>query len=85
MELALNQIVQLRNGKNGLVVGFNGVPSHIVFENYCNPVTQYDKELCKKNPKYDIVKIADGSQLERLTEVFKSKFDIDKTLVWERG
>lgn len=80
-----NVIVELRNGIRGVVVSFNGKPTHLIFHNYSNPITRYDDELKNKNSEYDIVKIYDGNGLETITDIWKKKYDISRhQLLWTR-
>ena len=37
-----NQIVVLRNGKIGVVTGFNGKPAQIVFDSFTKPARSFD-------------------------------------------
>lgn len=85
MELKRNTIVKLRNGLVGVVTSFNDKPTHIIFKSYCNPITQYDSNLEKKNHDYDIMSIYDGSKLEKITDVW-NKSDVLEgfELLWER-
>lgn len=84
MTLQNNQIVQLRNGIYGVVASFNNKPFQLIFRSYTNPISRYSEELKNKNAQYDIVKIFDGSPIEEVTTVFKSKFKADNlTLIWE--
>lgn len=69
----------------GVVTSFNGSASHIIFKSYCNPVTQYDEKLEKKNHAYDIMSIYDGSKLEKITDVWSKSDVLDGfDLLWER-
>lgn len=85
MLLKENQIVELRNGQFGVTASFNGAPFQLIFRAYTNPITRYDdKTLKHKNSNYDIVKVYDGSTLQNVTDVFKTKFaPTDLELVWE--
>ena len=83
--LKCNQIVVLRNGLGGIVANFNNKPSHLIFKAYCNPITQYDDDLCKKNHEYDIMKLYNGEDLENITDVWKKGYTLNEdNLVWER-
>ena len=86
--LKCNQIVVLRNGMVGIVVNLsnsNNKPSHLIFQPYCNPITQYDDDLCKKNHDYDIMKLYSGEDLENVTDVWKKGNTLNEdNLVWKR-
>lgn len=85
MELKSNQVIQLRNGKNGVVASFNDKPFQLIFDSFTTPIGRYDGELKNKNTNYDIVKVFDGTQVDNVLDVFKKKFSTDDlTLVWER-
>lgn len=86
MEFKANSIVELRNGILGIVVSFNGKPSHLVFKSYTNPITQYNENLQKKNSEYDVMKMYDGSTLENITDIWKNGFNVENyELIWERN
>lgn len=85
MELKSNQVIQLRNGKNGVVASFNDKPFQLIFDSFTTPIGRYDGELKNKNTNYDIVKVFDGTQVDNVLDVFKKKFSTDNlTLVWKR-
>lgn len=85
MELTCNKIVELRNGKFGVVACFNEKPFQLVFDSFTTPIGRYNDELKNKNTNYDIVKIYDGSSVENVLDVFKKTFNTDGlALVWER-
>ena len=87
MELKSNQVIQLRNGKNGVVASFNNKPFQLIFDSFTTPIGRYNEELKNKNKNtnYDIVKVFDGTQVDNVLDVFKKKFSTDDlTLVWER-
>lgn len=85
MELTCNKIVELRNGKFGVVACFNEKPFQLVFDSFTTPIGRYNDELKNKNANYDIVKIYDGSSVENVLNVFKKSFNADGlALVWER-
>lgn len=85
MELRNNQVIELRNGILGVVASFNNTPFQLIFKSYTNPISRYNAELKNKNSAYDIVKIYDGSTIEKVTDVFNNKFNTDKlNLIWER-
>lgn len=85
MELKSNQVIQLRNGKTGVVASFNDKPFQLIFDSFTTPIGRYDGELKNKNTNYDIIKVFDGAQVDNVLDVFKKKFNTDDlTLVWER-
>ena len=85
MEGKSNQVIQRRNGKNGVVASFNDKPFQLIFDSFTTPIGRYDGELKNKNTNYDIVKVFDGTQVDNVCTVFKKKFSTDNlTLVWER-
>lgn len=85
MELVCNQIVELRNGKFGVVACFNNKPFQLVFDSFTTPIGRYNEDLNNKNTNYDIVKVFDGSSVENVLDVFKKKFTSEGLeLVWER-
>lgn len=85
MELTCNKIVELRNGKFGVVACFNEKPFQLVFDSFTTPIGRYNDELKNKNTNYDIVKVYDGSSVENVLNVFKKGFNADGLeLVWER-
>lgn len=86
MVLGNNQVVELRNGIFGVVASFNDKPFQLIFKSYTNPISRYDENLKNKNSAYDIVKIYDGTNVEKVTDVFGKKFTTDNlTLIWERN
>jgi predicted RNA methylase len=77
MELKVNQVVKLRNGKVGVVSGFNNKPCLVVFENYTSQLSRYDENLKhKKSNDYDIVEVYEGKKVEKFTDVYRKKFDL---------
>lgn len=85
MELGNNQVIQLRNGIYGVVASFNNKPFQLIFNSYTNPISRYDDDLKNKNSAYDIMKIYNGENLEKVTNVFSRKFNAnDLILIWER-
>jgi hypothetical protein len=85
MEFGCNQIVVLRNGVIGVVACFNGRPFQLVFKSYTSPIGRYDSELKNKNNNYDVVEIFDGSTIENVLDVFKSKFTTEGLeRIWKR-
>lgn len=86
MVLGNNQVVELRNGIFGVVASFNNKPFQLIFKSYTNPISRYDENLKNKNSAYDIVRIYDGANIEKVTDVFGKKFTTDNlTLIWERN
>ena len=76
MELKVNQVVKLRNGKVGVVSAFNSKPCLLVFENYTSKLNQYNNDLThKKHNEYDIVEVYEGKKVENFTDVYRKKFD----------
>ena len=84
--LGNNQIVELRNGLYGVVASFNDKPFQLIFRSYTNPISRYSEDLKNKNSQYDIVKIYDGTNIQNVTDVFKTKFNTDNLkLIWQRN
>jgi hypothetical protein len=78
-ELKINQVVRIRKGKNGVVMGFNGKASLIVFDSYCAKLRDYTEDLKhKKHSEYDIVAVYDGKKVENYTDVYRKKFDLSE-------
>lgn len=76
MELKVNQVVKLRNGKVGVVSGFNNKPCLIVFESFTSQLNRYTEELKHKtNNDYDIVEVFEGKKVENFKDVYRKKFD----------
>lgn len=85
MEFSCNQVIQLRNGKFGVVACFNNKPFQIVFTSYTSPIKKYNSELKHSNSNYDVVKVFDGSNVANVLDVFNNKFNAEGLeLVWER-
>lgn len=89
MELSAKNIVMLRNGNIGVVVGWGGKPTYVVTATFVNTTDRWG-ENGKRNAKsaepnkYDIMEIRDGSSVEKATDVFKSSFDASALpLVWK--
>lgn len=80
MELKCNQVVKCVNGMFGLVVCFNGKPSHIVFTSFTNPIGKWNDKLEHKCANYSIVEVYDGSSLEDPLDAFKKRTHIEETL-----
>lgn len=88
LKFTCNQVVQLANGKCGVVAGFNGKPFLLVFDSYTSKLSRYDGngDLNTKNEKYGIVKVFDGSSVSNVSDVFKKRFSTDGLpVVWERN
>ncbi len=85
VKIGINQVVTLRNGKRGVVLGFNEKPFIIVFDSFTALINRFDETTHKnKNKNYDIVAIHDGSSVENAKDVYKVKFDIDTLpLLWK--
>lgn len=90
MDLQNKQIVKLRNNTLGVVVTWGDKPSYIVASTFVNTLDRWnDKGLRGKTndvvqSKYDIVKVYDGSNVEKPTDVFKSSFKVDELpVIWE--
>lgn len=75
-KLGNNQVVKITNGMVGVVVSFNGKPSHIVFTSFTNPVGKWDDELNHKSQAYSIEEVYDGSTLENPCDAFKKRTDL---------
>lgn len=90
MELTSKQIVKLRNGNVGVVVGWGNKPTYLVAATFVNTIDKWDENgdrvKAKETPnKYDIMTIYDGSAVEEPTQVFKSSFNFDELpVVWSR-
>ena len=82
--LSNNQVVVLRNGKNGVVSSFNGMPFLLVFDSFTSQIGKYNDELKHKNNQYDIVKVFDGSSITDVKSVYRKSFNTDGLeLLWE--
>lgn len=78
-------LVRLRNGLIGVVACFGDVPSWLIFKAYINPINKYDENLKHKNTQYDIMEVYDGSTIEDVNNVFKTRFNTDNLeLIWKR-
>lgn len=85
MELHCNEIVQLRNGKFGVVACFNEKPFQLVFDSYTTPIGRYDGELKHKKSEYDIIKVYNGTPITNVLDVFKKRFSAENLeVVMER-
>lgn len=83
--LECNNVVVLRNGLVGAVGCFNGKPAWLIFKSYINPIEKYNEELKHKNANYDVMAVYDGSPIENVSVLFKSKYDVSTLdLIWER-
>lgn len=87
-ELKTNNVVVLENGKQGVVVGFNNLPTHIIFATFTSPISKYNDDLTHQNTNYNIVKVLDGSKATSETEVRKfitsKKAIADLNVLWEK-
>ena len=72
-ELTDKCVVKAKNGKIGIVVSFNGKPSHIMFNSFSNPLDKWDDSLNHQNDDYTIVDVRDGSPIENAKDGFKVK------------
>ena len=76
-ELKVNQVVRIRKGKNGVVMGFNNKAALIVFDSFVSQLSRYNENLKhKKNTDYDIVGVYEGKKVEKYTDVYKKSFDL---------
>ena len=83
-ELSCKQVVKLRNGNVGIVVCFGDKPSHIIMNNFTNPIGKWDENLESKNHNYDIVEVYDGSKLEDPLDGFKKKKVAELDVLYKR-
>lgn len=83
-ELSCKQVVKLRNGNVGIVVCFGDKPSHIIMNNFTNPINKWDENLENKNHNYDIVEVYDGSKLEDPLDGFKKKKVAELDVLYKR-
>lgn len=72
-KLTDSSVVLTKNDKIGVVVSFNGNPSHIVFASFTNPISSWDENLVHSNDNYTIVEVRDGSSLSSALEAFKKR------------
>lgn len=72
-ELTSSSVVMTKNGKIGIVVSFNGNPSHIVFASFTNPIGSWSDDLTHAYDDYSIAEVRDGSTIENVLDVFKKK------------
>ena len=83
--LECNNVVVLRNGLVGAVGCFNDKPAWLIFKSYINPIEKYNEELKHKNTNYDVMAVYDGSPIENVSVLFKSKYDVSTLdIIWER-
>lgn len=80
MMLNVNQVVKTANGNIGIVVSFNGEPSHIVFNSFTNPVSKWDENLEHKSANYSITEVYDGTKLANPLDAFKKSAHIEENL-----
>ena len=72
-ELTSSNVVMTKNGKVGIVVSFNGKPSHIIFASFTNPIDKWDEDLNHTNDNYTITEVRDGSKVENVLDAFKKR------------
>ena len=85
MELQVNQVVQNNRGDIGYIAAFNGVPALVVYERYTAQPSHFNENLEHKNPNYSIVKVWDGSTLEKPSVIYRKKFDLSTLpVIWEK-
>ena len=78
-ELKLNSVVKLRNGKCGVVMGFNNAPSLIVFDSFVCQMNRYNGDLKHKTKsEYDIVEVYEGKKVEKYSDVYRKRYDFSK-------
>lgn len=77
MKLEVNDIVKIRRGDFGVVVGFNNKPCAILFHSFTSVLTRYNENLKHSNKEYDIVAVYNGDKVESYKEVYRAKFDPD--------
>lgn len=74
-----DKIVRLKNGQIGIVTSFNGIPTHIIFKAFSNPLTQWNENgKHKHNSNYDIQDIFDSTNLDKITDIWLKRFDFSK-------
>ena len=72
-----NQIVVLRNGKIGVVTGFNGKPAQVVFDSFTKPARSFDPKtfvVNGNNREYDIVEVFNPREDTEYKEIFRKSF-----------
>lgn len=72
-ELTSSSVVMTKNGKVGIVVSFNGKPSHIIFTSFTNPIDKWDEDLNHANDNYTITEVRDGSKVDNALDAFKKR------------
>lgn len=87
-DLKTNMVVVLANGKQGIVVGFNNIPTHIIFNAFTNPISRFNENLENKNPNYNIIKVYDGSDVTDTDEILRlircKKCIENLSIIWEK-
>lgn len=79
-----NHVVVLKNGITGIVVSFNGMPSHIIFNNFTNPLSKWDGNgKYKGKDDYSIKTILDGTSMLSAQDGFKKKTTKDLPVLWD--
>lgn len=80
-DLTSSSVVITKNGKVGVVVSFNGKPSHIIFASFTNPIDKWDDDLNHANDNYTITEVRDGSKVDNALDAFKKRvFDTLPTI-----
>lgn len=72
-DLTSSHVVLTNNDKIGVVVSFNGKPSHIIFASFTNPINKWNDDLTNSNDNYSIKEVRDGSTLDNVLNAFKKK------------
>lgn len=72
-DLTSSHVVLTNNDKIGVVVSFNGKPSHIIFASFTNPINKWNDDLTNSNDNYSIKEVRDGSTLDNVLDAFKKK------------
>lgn len=72
-DLTNSSVVMTKNGKIGIVVAFNGKPSHIIFTSFTNPIDKWDEDLNHPNDNYSITEVRDGSKVKNTLDAFKKR------------
>lgn len=71
--LTNSSVVLTKNGKIGVVVSFNNKLSHIIFNSFTNPISNWTEDLTHNNDNYSISEVRDGSSLENVLDAFKKR------------
>ena len=78
LEMKANSVIKLRNGKCGVVMGFNNQPSLLVFDSFVCQMARYNGTKHKTKDDYDIVEVYEGKKVEKYSDVYRKKFDFSK-------